>query len=738
MIDISNYSEKLSKIIDISENLDEGKKFLDFVKEMKDNLDTLSNDNKVLKVGVVGQVKAGKSSFLNSLIFNGDNVLPKASTPMTAGLTVLQYSEENSFEVEYYSTREWDDFEGKAAMYRQSIEEKIQQNPGMSQQDARMDFESKPENAIYVSANELVSKCSKNAMSKISDIAQKDVEKFSDIKDLSQILENYVGANGEYTSVVKCLTINLNDERLKDIQIVDTPGVNDPVISREERTRKFLGECHGVFFLSFSGGFFDATDVDFLDNRIGANGIGSVVVVASKFDSALIDVAGQFNGDLPRANEHVQNVLRNQFNTNFNASQFKRQGGAKPSVVFSSGIGFAISHKTEAYWDEVERFTVKLMKDNYPDFFSTADDIRDNFDNLSSIDELREEYLEKKFKKNREKIIAEKSSRYLKTANSELKKRFESLAEMLSAKEESVKNASGADLVERRDAWLSICSTIIKELESVSAKIGSRAEVIEKDLKNHWNFDVSVSTLRHDNDTRFKYKGFGFLKISRQLKAKPYYLPVLSATKGELEKAYEKLDDLAAKWKEKCEPLADILNDTVKKAIETAEKDDVHGKLDARGLYNTVSETVEEMFNQTTMDISDVKQRFKNSVAQFVTDFEPRNDIKIDKVCENEDAGNAEIQRQASALKRDAQAQVNALTAQLASDVNTKLRESRESVLTLLTAKRSEMKSNIEHSAEEYLSELQKSIDQYQRNKEAEDAKYEKINQTINEIKQLI
>ena len=71
---------------------------------------------------------------------------------------------------------------------------------------------------------------------------------------------------------------------MKDIQIVDTPGVNDPVLSREQRTRDFLRECHGVFFLSYSGRFFDSTDVSFLTERIGNQGIGEVVLIGSKYE----------------------------------------------------------------------------------------------------------------------------------------------------------------------------------------------------------------------------------------------------------------------------------------------------------------------------------------------------------------------------------------------------------------------------------------------------------------------
>ena len=67
--------------------------------EVEKGGDTLKKDNEILKIGVVGQVKAGKSSFLNSLFFEGENVLPRASKTMTAGLTVLDYGEQNEFAV---------------------------------------------------------------------------------------------------------------------------------------------------------------------------------------------------------------------------------------------------------------------------------------------------------------------------------------------------------------------------------------------------------------------------------------------------------------------------------------------------------------------------------------------------------------------------------------------------------------------------------------------------------------
>ena len=42
-----------------------------------------------LSIGIMGQVKAGKSSFLNALLFAGKPILPEAATPKTANLTKI-------------------------------------------------------------------------------------------------------------------------------------------------------------------------------------------------------------------------------------------------------------------------------------------------------------------------------------------------------------------------------------------------------------------------------------------------------------------------------------------------------------------------------------------------------------------------------------------------------------------------------------------------------------------------
>ncbi|GAA8697548.1 hypothetical protein HpDR86_08100 [Helicobacter pylori] len=74
--------------------------------ELEKTLKEMQAEDRDLKVGIIGCVKAGKSSLLNALIFEGVEVLPKAATPMTASLTILKYANTLSAEVGFYSPKD--------------------------------------------------------------------------------------------------------------------------------------------------------------------------------------------------------------------------------------------------------------------------------------------------------------------------------------------------------------------------------------------------------------------------------------------------------------------------------------------------------------------------------------------------------------------------------------------------------------------------------------------------------
>lgn len=222
-------------------------------------------ENRKLNIGIVGQVKAGKSSFLNTLLFNGEEILPKASTPKTATLTKMEYSEHNIIQVEYYSVEEWEVLEDNALV--------------------DLDDE------VYTSAREIVGMVRRNGLEPTHylEMGNEQIE-FATYNDLIANLNNYVGEDGKFTPIVKAVTLYLNKEEFKELSIVDTPGLNDPIASRTIRTKEFMEVCDVVFFLSQSGSFLDKSDWILLSSQLPQKGVKKLVLVASKYDSGIRDI----------------------------------------------------------------------------------------------------------------------------------------------------------------------------------------------------------------------------------------------------------------------------------------------------------------------------------------------------------------------------------------------------------------------------------------------------------------
>lgn len=238
----------------------------DFHKQIAD----FFNENRRLNIGVVGQVKAGKSSFLNTLLFEGKSVLPKAATPKTAVLTKIEYSEHSRITVTYLQPEAWDTILKNA---EQAIDEDADEIATASKE-----------------LKELQERSGVDAASKLGKVETVD---FNDAAELQDSLNEYVGENGRYMPLVESVTLGLPLAELREISIVDTPGLNDPVTSRTLQTKEFLKVCDVVFFLSQSGSFLDSNDWALLSEQLPENGVKRFVLVASKADSALQDVLRQ-------------------------------------------------------------------------------------------------------------------------------------------------------------------------------------------------------------------------------------------------------------------------------------------------------------------------------------------------------------------------------------------------------------------------------------------------------------
>lgn len=222
----------------------------------KELIDKLEKD--ILTIGVIGQMKCGKSTFLNSFVFE-DTILPAATTPMTAALSVITYGDTKKVVAEFYTNDEWEEQKAQAARSLDDV-------AGDTMAESKIK-----------AAQELVSKASKLGSSLREYLGKTKEDSFENLIE-------YVGADGKYVSITKSVKIYYPKDYLKGVEIVDTPGFNDPIVSREERTKEFLKKADVVLMMLYAGRPFDATDRDIVFKNVSQCGIGKVLIGINKYD----------------------------------------------------------------------------------------------------------------------------------------------------------------------------------------------------------------------------------------------------------------------------------------------------------------------------------------------------------------------------------------------------------------------------------------------------------------------
>lgn len=729
-----NYKKFFSTFNGLIENVnaDGNKTISEAIKKLKEEFnakergsDILLADNSVLKIGIVGQVKAGKSSFLNALFFDGENILPRASTPMTAGLTVLKYSEENKFVVEYFNEKEWQFFEDKASEYDKIIQMGKAQDPNLSDDDIEKMYEI---DDIKKSAKELVSKCSRTAKSNIQKVSKKEEKTFGQYTELQNILEDYVGANGKLTSIVKCLTLELNDERLKGVQIVDTPGVNDPVLSREMRTKEFLQECHGVFFLSNSMQFFGATDVNFLVNRIGSQGIGTVVLIGSMLDAGLIDASGKYFDDLGNAMDYVTTSLKRQYQTNIANSDYR---GDDPILDFNSGIGYSIAKKGRARWDAMEAHVVSRMCEQYPSFFDTDDNIREMFSSLANIDGedgIRAKYLEGTFKNNMDKIIRQKLDSYFANASADLAKAFDKQKDAISDQLKTLKECERPE--DKRKAMLALIEGMKREFVSIISSVDSRADKVVKDVMNsysmNWNGNIPKITQSFSCQRKSTFWG-----SKKTFKVNIEVIDTNALPGIVIKLIDDSVKNVANVWDKKNRELSTFISDAINDFISEQEKNDTCNSVDGRLLSSILKETIDQMSNEATIDIASIINDAGIDIPNILMGSDD-----IDTCCgkENEEEARNEMNKRSREKMNNVSSDIRDYLSEIFIRVKTQLNDAAKISTSCIKQKKDEFINHISREVNKSIDQLEEQIKNREKNISLLESAISKLDEIHNQL----
>ncbi|WP_000993627.1 dynamin family protein [Helicobacter pylori] len=460
--------------------------------ELEKTLKEMQAKDRDLKVGIIGRVKAGKSSLLNALIFEGVEVLPKAATPMTASLTVLKYAQNLSAQVEFYSPKDILELKNEHERYvrefNKIVEEEVKkqkekQNLKNGAKEGVKNFFSKnksdkeaPKERV-LSDEEIVKRAeriAKNELEKdtklVSSYDQYEKMKKSgllntetkdsriqanSLEELHQKLLQFVGADGKYMPYTKAVQISLNNPNLKDLEVIDTPGVNDPIISREEHTKALLKDCDVVFIVSPSNQFLTDSDMSLFDRVSNKEGLQEIYFVASQADSAVLSMSEveKSGQHLPTALENAQKALSSQLNNimeklieNYPNQREIFEKAIKNGVILASGVCFSMykDFSNQASWERNQKTeeyhnALRNLKDAYPDAFNSDDKSKESLLFLSNMSAI-EERLEKAAKE-KEKIMSQKLQDYAQSQANNLHALIVQLLQDLEDEKKRIKNA---------------------------------------------------------------------------------------------------------------------------------------------------------------------------------------------------------------------------------------------------------------------------------------------------------
>jgi predicted GTPase len=202
-------------------------------------------------IGVTGVMNAGKSTLLNALL--GKDLLGTSVVPETANLTILKYAKEPKAFVSFWTQSEWQKIRNSAS-YNENLAKFVFETEEFFQDDFKKyiiengnSFEIKVQDLIYyTSAKHSEKKC----------------------------------------NLIKSVTLYDTLKFLQDgVVIVDTPGLDDPIVQREEITKEYLNRCDFMMHLMNVNQSATKKDIDFLCDTLLYQNVSRLLILITRIDT---------------------------------------------------------------------------------------------------------------------------------------------------------------------------------------------------------------------------------------------------------------------------------------------------------------------------------------------------------------------------------------------------------------------------------------------------------------------
>lgn len=331
---------------------------------------------------------------------------------------------------------------------------------------------------------------------------------FDSLEGMRARLDEYVGDRGKLTPVTKAVRLFVNDPRLENLEIVDTPGLNDPVPARTEKTREALKHTDVAFFLSQTGGsFLDSMDIELLASQLPSEGVTHFELLGTKFDSAILDNFSKEsfqeaeNDARIRLTETARKAITSYLDIREKSNpkiREKMEGCLPP--IFISALAHNLSIKTPEEYDATEKHLFegfKMQQDIWKDLELTPD----VFKRMGNIEPVVERY--QHVRQEKDNILREKVQNLGPTAQSKLITLVEELREHAREREELLRRQSLEDLEQQenqlKDRIEGIHAGVAEVMGDIIASTGKNAVDVKNQIRQE---SGSFGTIQEKTGTK--------------------------------------------------------------------------------------------------------------------------------------------------------------------------------------------------------------------------------------------
>ncbi len=584
----------------------------DSVKSAVDYINTEKDKNRVLRIGIIGTVKAGKSSFLNSLVFEGKDILPKAATPMTASLTKISYSEIPEAKIVFYEDYDWKRIEDRANEYNLCVNKEFEKAKNEWEKNHSVQDLSKKDILTEVTREKVEKKIAGSlspvlkGAAELVKMAQKNhvnikellgTEKIicgvenENLENYLKTLKEYVGSNGKYTPLVNYIELKLNNDLLKNVEIVDTPGLDDPIVSREEKTNDFLNKCDVVFLLSNVSQFITASDVNTIVNKFFKKGIKNIYIIGSQIDNGILQYNVSKETSLERAygksveiyENQVKNILQKLKNDE-NIKKDMLQILEENNPLFISSMIYSIAKKIEnkLSLNKDEQHTYDKLKKHFKDFDDVFENVNGFFE-FAGIDYIKED-IYNDIRNDKDRILEEKIKNYNFQKSSEVLELLEKINMNVMQRRDEIKTMNESDLNIKLETYNNKLNSMRYNVKSIfsdklvdilSSLENLKGELLEIVSSGERNIEIKQKDSKR---TRTKSRLWGLITTTEEYDVKENCVQVSDAEDAVInfvsiaqKEINNVLDNLFGKYKGRKE-FEKILKGLIEKSIDFSSK----------------------------------------------------------------------------------------------------------------------------------------------------------------------